>query len=124
MLVFQLVDATRRTFQAQRYCFLGSVDDWIEIGKPGKTVQGPEDTWGMRSRLGTGWANTYLNLHRVTSLARGKPQCAPQKVTRCHRWVSWGVLSTLVVMPHVGGLAPLVYDKQMHGQGKRRILNM
>jgi hypothetical protein len=24
MLVFQLVDATRRTFQTQRYCFLGS----------------------------------------------------------------------------------------------------
>jgi hypothetical protein len=36
MLVFQLVDATRRTFQTQRYCFLGSVDDWIKIGKPGK----------------------------------------------------------------------------------------
>jgi hypothetical protein len=36
MLVFQLVDATRRIFQTQRYCFLGSVDDWIEIGKPGK----------------------------------------------------------------------------------------
>src|SRR5262249_5227291 len=36
MLVFQLVDAQRRTFQTQRYCFLGSVDDWIAIGKPGK----------------------------------------------------------------------------------------
>ena len=36
MLVFQLVDGTRRTFQTQRYCFLGSVDDWIAIGKPGK----------------------------------------------------------------------------------------
>jgi hypothetical protein len=36
MLVFQLVDGSRRTFQTQRYCFLGSVDDWIEIGKPGK----------------------------------------------------------------------------------------
>jgi hypothetical protein len=36
MLVFQLVDGTRRTFQTQRYCFLGSGDDWIEIGKPGK----------------------------------------------------------------------------------------
>ena len=36
MLVFQLVDAHRRTFQTQRYCFLGSVEDWIEIGKPGK----------------------------------------------------------------------------------------
>jgi hypothetical protein len=36
MLVFQLIDSQRRTFQTQRYCFLGSVDDWIEIGKPGK----------------------------------------------------------------------------------------
>jgi hypothetical protein len=36
MLVFQLVDATRRTFQTLRYYFLGSVDDWIEVGKPGK----------------------------------------------------------------------------------------
>jgi len=36
MLVFQLVDAQRRIFQTQRYCFLGSVDDWIEIGKPGQ----------------------------------------------------------------------------------------
>jgi hypothetical protein len=36
MLVFHLIDAQRRTFQPQRYCFLGSVDDWIEIGKPGK----------------------------------------------------------------------------------------
>jgi hypothetical protein len=35
MLVFQLMDVQRRTFQTQRYCFLGSVDDWIEIGKPG-----------------------------------------------------------------------------------------
>ena len=35
MLVFQLIDAQRRTFQTQRYCFLGSIDDWIDIGKPG-----------------------------------------------------------------------------------------
>jgi hypothetical protein len=39
MLVFQLIDAQRRTFQTQRYCFLGSVDDWIEIGKPGKLTR-------------------------------------------------------------------------------------
>ena len=39
MLVFQLVDGSRRTFQTQRYCFLGSVDDWIIIGKPGKLPQ-------------------------------------------------------------------------------------
>jgi hypothetical protein len=35
MLAFQLVDAQHRTFQTQRYCFRGSVDDWITIGKPG-----------------------------------------------------------------------------------------
>jgi hypothetical protein len=39
MLVFQLVDVTRHMFQTQRYCFLGSVDDWIKIGKPGKLTQ-------------------------------------------------------------------------------------
>ena len=39
MLVFQLVDGSRRTFQTQRYCFLGSVDDWIEIGKPRKLTR-------------------------------------------------------------------------------------
>ena len=31
-----VIKAQRRTFQTQRYCFLGSVDDWIVIGKPGK----------------------------------------------------------------------------------------
>ena len=36
MLVFQLIDVQHRTFQTLRYCFLGSVDDWIAIGKPGK----------------------------------------------------------------------------------------
>jgi hypothetical protein len=39
MLLFMLVDAERRTFVTQRYCFLGSVDDWIEIGRPGKLAQ-------------------------------------------------------------------------------------
>ena len=36
MLRFVLVDEKRRRFVTQRYCFLGSIDDWIEIGKPGK----------------------------------------------------------------------------------------
>ena len=35
MLRFALVDPQSRTFQAQRFCFLGSIDDWIEIGSPG-----------------------------------------------------------------------------------------
>ncbi len=36
LLRFKVVDEKRRTFQTLRYCFLGSVDDWIEIGKPRK----------------------------------------------------------------------------------------
>jgi len=32
MLQFILEDAQRRTFVTQRYCFRGSVDDWIDIG--------------------------------------------------------------------------------------------
>ena len=36
MMKFILVDDECRTFVTQRYCFLGSVDDWIDIGKHGK----------------------------------------------------------------------------------------
>ena len=32
MLQFTLEDSERRVFSAQRYCFLGSIDDWIYIG--------------------------------------------------------------------------------------------
>jgi hypothetical protein len=32
MMQFLLEDAQRRTFIAQRYCFIGSIDDWIDIG--------------------------------------------------------------------------------------------
>jgi len=32
MLQFLLDDAQRRTFTAQRYCFRGAIDDWIDIG--------------------------------------------------------------------------------------------
>ena len=31
-LRFVLVDKQKRLFQAQRYCYLGRVDDWIDIG--------------------------------------------------------------------------------------------
>ena len=33
---FLLVDDQHRTFLTQRYCFIGSIDDWIDIGTPGK----------------------------------------------------------------------------------------
>jgi hypothetical protein len=32
MLQFVLDDAKRRTFTTQRYCFIGSIDDWLDIG--------------------------------------------------------------------------------------------
>ncbi len=32
----ELIDEERRVFQAQRYCYLGSIDDWIDIGEPGQ----------------------------------------------------------------------------------------
>jgi hypothetical protein len=31
---FRLVDEKRRTFAAERFCFRGSIDDWIHIGGP------------------------------------------------------------------------------------------
>jgi hypothetical protein len=34
-LRFILADERRRLFSVQRYCFLGSIDDWINIGTPG-----------------------------------------------------------------------------------------
>ena len=33
MMRFVLVDAKLRQFIVERYCFLGSIDDWISIGK-------------------------------------------------------------------------------------------
>ncbi|HKZ77528.1 MAG TPA: hypothetical protein VI750_07685 [Pyrinomonadaceae bacterium] len=34
-LQFVLVDDKRRLYQARCYCYLGSIDDWVEIGKGG-----------------------------------------------------------------------------------------
>lgn len=34
VLRFELVDRERRLFRPERYCFRGSVDDWIPIGPP------------------------------------------------------------------------------------------
>jgi hypothetical protein len=33
MLQFTLTDKTNRMFEPLRYCYLGSIDDWITIGK-------------------------------------------------------------------------------------------
>jgi hypothetical protein len=38
ILRFSLVDPERRLFAPERYCFRGSVDDWISIGPP-DTIQ-------------------------------------------------------------------------------------
>ncbi len=34
MLRFHIVDKERRTFVAERFCFLGAIDDWIILGGP------------------------------------------------------------------------------------------
>jgi hypothetical protein len=34
MLRFVLIDKAKRKFITERYCFLGSIDDWINIGGP------------------------------------------------------------------------------------------
>jgi hypothetical protein len=36
MMQFRLVDKERRLFIAERFCFRGSIDDWIEIDGPDK----------------------------------------------------------------------------------------
>jgi hypothetical protein len=35
MLRFILIEDKRRIFMTQRYCSLGSIDDWIDVGRPG-----------------------------------------------------------------------------------------
>jgi hypothetical protein len=35
MLRFILIDSQKREYIAQRYCYLGSIDDWVDIGYPG-----------------------------------------------------------------------------------------
>jgi hypothetical protein len=49
MLQFVLSDDKQRAFVAPRYCFTGSVDDWIDIG------QGPWQPWSssMSNTLAT-----------------------------------------------------------------------
>ena len=40
MLQFILMDAKQRLFAVQRYCFRGSIDDWINIGLPDTLAHG------------------------------------------------------------------------------------
>ena len=39
VLRFILADAERRTFRVERWCYLGSIDDWIDVGTPGPVAQ-------------------------------------------------------------------------------------
>ena len=36
MLRFTLIDEERRLFGVERYCFRGSIDDWIWVASPNK----------------------------------------------------------------------------------------
>ena len=35
MMQFELIDDEERSFVVNRYCYFGSVDDWITISSPG-----------------------------------------------------------------------------------------
>jgi hypothetical protein len=50
VLRFILADAERRTFRVERWCYLGSIDDWIDVGPMG-TVDRLARHW--IPRLGT-----------------------------------------------------------------------
>jgi len=50
VLRFTLSDAERRTFRAERWCYLGSIDDWIDIGIPSALKKLVRD---LIPRLGT-----------------------------------------------------------------------
>jgi len=39
VLRFILADAERRTFRVERWCYLGSIDDWIDVGHMGPVAQ-------------------------------------------------------------------------------------
>jgi hypothetical protein len=39
VLRFILADAERRTFRVERWCYLGSIDDWINVGSMGPVAQ-------------------------------------------------------------------------------------
>jgi hypothetical protein len=39
VLRFTLADAEQRTFRAERWCYLGSIDDWIDVRGQGQVDQ-------------------------------------------------------------------------------------
>jgi hypothetical protein len=50
VLRFILIEAERRTFGVQRMCYLGSIDDWIDLGAMGVVAELTRD---LIPRLGT-----------------------------------------------------------------------
>jgi hypothetical protein len=39
VLRFILLDPTQRRFGAERMCYLGSIDDWLELGQTGPVAK-------------------------------------------------------------------------------------
>jgi hypothetical protein len=50
VLRFVLANSERRTFRAERWCYLGSIDDWIDVGVPEPLTELVRD---LIPRLGT-----------------------------------------------------------------------
>ncbi len=43
MMRFRLIEEDPRTFQTERFCFLGGIDDWMPIGDPGELAELAEE---------------------------------------------------------------------------------
>ena len=57
VLRFILLDAEARTFHVQRWCYLGSIDDWIDLGYSGTAAQ-------LAQRLIPTWgSDAFFDLH-------------------------------------------------------------
>jgi hypothetical protein len=57
VLRFILVDEGKRTFRAERWCYLGSIDDWIDVGPTGRVHRLARK---LIPRLGT---DAFFGLH-------------------------------------------------------------
>jgi hypothetical protein len=70
---FVLVDEPKRTFATLRYCYLGSIDDWIPVGRSGKL---PRLVKRYVKHLGK---ESFVTLLRSDGWLRDRPGISPQQ---------------------------------------------
>jgi len=64
MMQFILMDEQRRRFWPQRYCFRGSIDDWIGIGLPDTLLRSCSPFVDERS---LDWSAELVAIHKETN---------------------------------------------------------